>query len=111
MHIELFAEPGVGNDCPSGNTQRGEQGELPGGAAVDEGDFRGADHVDDQRLGSRRFYFYTSAIGTACTFSATSLYEVASCYFLYIFGSLYKSSLNPYNTLRIKILSFSSQLK
>ena len=43
MHIELFAEPGVGNDCSRGNAQRGEQGELPGGAAVDEGDFRGAD--------------------------------------------------------------------
>ena len=52
VHVELFAEPGVGNDSPRGDAERGEQGELPWGAAVDEGDFRGADHVDDQRLGN-----------------------------------------------------------
>ena len=56
MHIELFSKPGVGNYCPCGNVQRGEQGKLPGGTAVDEGDLRGADHVDDKRLGLERFH-------------------------------------------------------
>ena len=43
VHVELFSKPGVGNDCSRCNSQCGEQGELPGGTAVDEGDFRGAD--------------------------------------------------------------------
>ena len=37
MHIELFAEPGVGNDRPRENAQCGKQGELPGGTAVNGG--------------------------------------------------------------------------
>ena len=42
VHIELFAKPGVGNDCLRDNAQRGDRGELPWGAAVNEEDFRGA---------------------------------------------------------------------
>ena len=56
MHIQLFAKPCVGNNGSGGNAQRGEQGKLPRSPAVNEGDFRRADHVNDQRLRPQRFH-------------------------------------------------------
>ena len=50
-----MSDGGIGDSDPHGHDDHCQQGDRPGGTALQEGDLRRADHVYDQSLGKQTF--------------------------------------------------------